>query len=142
MKVAINVAHGRFGLSPEAIKLYFKKVGKPCYFFELSYKSKEEKYEMTYTPTDTPTGALRWTVFTIPDPSANLKEAYKHHFTDSFRDDRANKFLVETIEELGSKAASGPFAKLKIVEVPDDVKWHIAGFDGWEWVAENHRTWE
>jgi hypothetical protein len=142
MKVAINVAHGSFGLSPEAIKLYFKKVGKPCYFFELSYKSKEEKYEMTYTPTDTPTGALRWTVFTIPDPSANLKEAYKHHFTDSFRDDRANKFLVETIEELGSKAASGPFAKLKIVEVPDDVKWHIAEFDGWEWVAENHRTWE
>jgi len=26
--------------------------------------------------------------------------------------------------------------------VPDDVKWHIAEFDGWEWVAEDHRTWE
>jgi hypothetical protein len=142
MKVAINAAHGGFGLSPEAIRLYCKKAGISCYFFDLSYKSKDEKYEVIYTPTDTPTGALRWTVFTIPNPHDNLKEAYKYHFSDNFRDDRANKHLIETIEELGSKAASGPFAKLKVVEVPDDVKWHIAEFDGWEWVAENHRKWE
>ena len=142
MKVAINAAHGGFGLSPDAIRLYCKKAGLPCFFFDLSYKSKNDKYEVMYTPTDTPTGALRWTVFTIPNPHDNLKEAYKYHFTDSFRDDRANKHLIEVIEELGSKAASGPFAKLKIVEVPDDVKWHIAEFDGWEWVAEDHRKWE
>jgi len=34
------------------------------------------------------------------------------------------------------------YSKLKIVEIPDDVKWHIGEYDGIEWVAENHRTWE
>jgi hypothetical protein len=30
---------------------------------------------------------------------------------------------------------------LKIVEIPDDVDWIIQEYDGFEWVAENHRTW-
>ena len=30
----------------------------------------------------------------------------------------------------------------KIIEIPDDVKWHICCVDwGGEWIAENHRTW-
>lgn len=58
-----------------------------------------------------------------------------------FYNDRANKNLIEVIEELGDDA-DGDFAKLKIVEVPDDVKWHISEYDGIEWVAEDHRTWE
>jgi len=30
---------------------------------------------------------------------------------------------------------------LKVVEVPEDVKWHISEYDGHEHVAEDHRTW-
>ena len=37
--------------------------------------------------------------------------------------------------------ANGKWAKLKIVRVPKDVKWTIEENDGWEWVAEKHRTW-
>jgi len=58
----------------------------------------------------------------------------------AFYEDRANPKLVECVETLGEKA-NGRCARLKIVEIPDDVKWHIAEYDGWEWVAENHRTW-
>ena len=140
MKVAINEKHGEFGLSAAAIKLYCKKAGIPCYFFEISYTSTEERYNIVFEPTESPSGLLRWRAFTIPNP-AEHKDPYKYHFDDGFTNDRANKHLIEAIEELGEKA-NGPFAKLKIVEVPDDVKWHIAEYDGREWVAENHRTWE
>ncbi len=49
-------------------------------------------------------------------------------------------FLVRAVQELGEKA-DGSFARLKIVEIPDDVEWTIEEYDGSEWVAENHRTW-
>jgi len=48
--------------------------------------------------------------------------------------------LVAMIEEQGT-AVNGGFADLKIVEVPDDVKWDIHEYDGNEHVAERHRTW-
>lgn len=53
------------------------------------------------------------------------------------RDDTA---LVQTVEELGA-LANGSFARLKIVEIPNDVNWYVEEYDGLEWVAERHRTW-
>ena len=53
------------------------------------------------------------------------------------RDDPA---LVATVEQLG-KAANGYYAELKVVEIPADVQWEIAEYDGAEHVAEVHRTW-
>jgi len=37
---------------------------------------------------------------------------------------------------------NGSYSRLKIVEVPDDVEWEVDEYDGNEWVAEKHRTWE
>jgi hypothetical protein len=54
---------------------------------------------------------------------------------------RDDEVLVKIVEELGTKA-NGFYSELKIVEIPDDVKWCIEDFDGKEWVAEEHRTWE
>lgn len=76
------------------------------------------------------------------------EEAYKHlglewdkygtEFNeDSLRDDPK---LIECIEKLG-KAANGKDSFIKIVEVPDDVKWYISNDDGIEVVHELHRTW-
>lgn len=48
--------------------------------------------------------------------------------------------LVQCVETLG-KAASGEFADLKVVEIPDDVDWYIVEDDGLEMVAEAHRSW-
>ena len=53
---------------------------------------------------------------------------------------RDDPYLVKVVKELGM-AANGTHANLKIVEIPGDVKWHIAEYDGAEWVAEDHRTW-
>ncbi len=59
------------------------------------------------------------------------------HDHDLPRDD---PYLVKVVKELGS-AADGAHAKLKIVEIPGDVSWHIGEYDGNEWVAEDHRSW-
>ncbi len=53
---------------------------------------------------------------------------------------RNDKDLVEIVESLGS-LANGFCASLRIVEIPDDVEWHISEYDGIEHIAENHRTW-
>lgn len=57
-----------------------------------------------------------------------------------FSDDRTNPRLVEVVETLG-KDASGGFANLEVVEVPDDVNWEIHNYDGWETIHEKHRVW-
>ena len=54
--------------------------------------------------------------------------------------ERNDQYLVRVVEELGDDA-NGRFAELKVVEVPDDVEWYVEEYDGWEWVAEVHRTW-
>lgn len=55
--------------------------------------------------------------------------------------DRNNPILLQVIEQLGIDACHGKYASLKIVEIPDDVAWHIDDYDGKEHVAEDHRTW-
>ena len=57
--------------------------------------------------------------------------------SDIARDDPA---LVKVVEELGQKSW-GSCAELKVVEIPDDVKWHVDEYDGLEHVAEDHETW-
>lgn len=54
---------------------------------------------------------------------------------------RDDPVLVDIVETFGNNAV-GKYSKLKIVDVPDDVEWTIAEYDGLEWVAEVHRTWD
>lgn len=57
---------------------------------------------------------------------------------------RDDPTLIQIIETLGLKASAGNFAKLCIVDIPDDVPedgWLIQDYDGIEWVAEKHRIW-
>ena len=54
---------------------------------------------------------------------------------------RDSKILLQVIDELGVEKASGPHAELKVIEVPEGVKWHIADYDGMEHIAEDHRQW-
>jgi hypothetical protein len=69
---------------------------------------------------------------------AGIKEDDKEFYDrDIPRDD---PYLVKIVKELGM-GANGSCANLKIVEVPADVDWMIAEYDGAEWVAEVHRTW-
>jgi hypothetical protein len=54
---------------------------------------------------------------------------------------RNGPFLVQVVEELG-KEANNEWVSLKVVEIPDGVKWEIVHRDGeGESVEERHRSW-
>jgi len=53
---------------------------------------------------------------------------------------RDDQMLSQVVEELGV-AANGYCAELKVVAIPDDVRWEIRSVDGQEQVSEVHRTW-
>lgn len=53
---------------------------------------------------------------------------------------RDNPLLVQVVEELGEEA-NGECSSLKIVEIPNDLKWEIDEYDGMEHISEIHRTW-
>lgn len=53
---------------------------------------------------------------------------------------RNDPALIQVVETMGERA-SDSYSRLKVVEIPDDVKWQIAEYDGMEWIAETHRTW-
>jgi len=57
-----------------------------------------------------------------------------------YNEDRTNPKLVECVEKLGENA-SGSHARLRVVEVPDDIEWKISDYDGQEKVEEKHRSW-
>ncbi len=55
--------------------------------------------------------------------------------------DRTSKKLIKAIEKIGLKESSGEYAKLSIIEIPDNIDWFISNFDGMESVHENHEVW-
>ena len=143
MKVVINADYGGFGLSPKALKYVADKLGQPIYFFKSSYAYGKYTY-IPISPEEAHRSIWGLRAFNIPDPGsvADLNENYdKYNWSFSrYFESRADPLLVEVVEALGDEA-NGSHAKLKIVEIPDDVEWTIQEYDGWEWVAEKHRTW-
>lgn len=65
---------------------------------------------------------------------SNKSEVY------SFELDRTDPILIQVVEALGAEA-DGRFAKLRIIEIPDDIEWEITEYDGSESVEEVHRKW-
>ena len=112
-KVVINRCHGGFGLSNKAIELLFEMKG-----WDLDKDDSSESYTVYYKKTS---------------------EGNEYFYEgDLERDDSE---LVTVVEKLGEEA-NGWAADLKIVDVPDDVKWYVDEYDGLEWVAEEHRVWQ
>ena len=58
-----------------------------------------------------------------------------------YDDNRTAPELIKLIEEKGSEYCSDNGAKLKVVEIPDDVDWYIDEYDGVETIEEVHRSW-
>lgn len=54
---------------------------------------------------------------------------------------RDDEKLVRVVEELLAEA-NGHCAELRIVAIPDEVRWEIRKTDGVEHVSEVHRTWD
>jgi hypothetical protein len=140
MKVVINADYGGFSLSPKALEYIANKLGEPIYFFKSVYSEGGARY----TPVSIEEAEKHWfglRAFKVSDPSSvSDLENYNWSFSRYF-DSRADPLLVEVVEVLG-KEANGAHARLKVVEIPDGIEWDIQEYDGLEWVAEKHRTWQ
>lgn len=69
-----------------------------------------------------------------------LEESQKLGSWYGYEYSRVDLDLIAAVEELGDKA-NGEFAKLKVVEIPDDVEYEIQDYDGIETIHEKHRGW-
>lgn len=140
MKIVINNCFGGFGLSHEAMLRYFEIKGITVY----PEKGKDAWVHWTYWTTKpedrlTSKEGDEFRKMSIEDRQAYNKQWSEQtvYERDIARNDPA---LVQVVEELG-EAANGFCSELKVVDVPDNVLWHISEYDGRESVAENHRTW-
>jgi len=126
MKVVVNRCFGGFGLSTEAIKqLVLKnadciKKCTPQHYYE-GDKVKDQKWKDSWEKdlkeyVDIGDGFLAHKYdFNI------FKDGFLYDLKSNYDNEiRANKYLVEVVEELGDRSF-GKFAKLEIVEIPDDV---------------------
>ena len=138
MKIVVNKCFGGFGLSPIAIKEYLKLKGKEAFFYiQSKYKFRggineykkvllDERHHITYVSTKD-----------LGDTTNDIPDDYYFSIHDIKRTDVD---LVKVVETLGDKANDWA-ADLRVVEIPDDVKWEIDEYDGIETVHEVHRSW-
>ena len=128
-KVVINKCFGGFGLSKAAVMRYAELKGIAL------YHERSSLCDHYYT---VPVEQYR-------DIERQVKESndcslFEGLYFSEREIERDDPFLVQVVEELGEKA-NGNCANLAVIEIPDDVEWHIAEYDGQEHIAETHRTW-
>jgi hypothetical protein len=114
MKVVINRCFGGFGLSHEAILKYAALSG------------------LNLIAVDNKSNILPYNYY--------VGSVDEEHFWSEYDIKREDPNLVKLVEQMG-ESINTRFSDLAVVEIPDDVKWHICEYDGWEHVAEDHRTW-
>ena len=114
-KIVINEYCGAFGLSHEAVLRFAKYKNIILY-----YKKTERIFDYRYFV------------------SSDLKIENEFCINEISRIDLA---LVRLVTEMG-KGVNSKYSTLKIIEIPDNVKWEIENYYGSEWVAEVHRIWE
>lgn len=118
-KVVINSCYGKFSLSEKAFSEYLKRKRAKCV---------------------SPANEFGWTKFTENLISGKNYISHYDYVSPSNLTTREDPDLIEIIENLGEESF-GMFASLKIVEIPDDVKYEITEFDGLETIREKCRTW-
>lgn len=142
MKIVINHCHGGFGLSHEAMMRYCELKGLTVYPEKVGYLNDMQYYLYWLVPKEERfdlTKVFDRENLTDEEYEAEIQK-YDNQSIDYYEIERNDPALVQVVEELG-KSADGEFARLLIVEIPDDVKWTIEEYNGREWVAEVHRTW-
>ena len=140
MKIVINRCYGGFELSAAAEGLLSTKRGVTLH----KYEQVKHKYLDGVAAYQRRAADKKVFCPTI------LTEDHGDYFEGDFKEgtywysgdiDRDDPLLIEVVEELGEEEASGDYAKLEIVEIPDDVGWYLDDYDGFESIHENHRSW-
>lgn len=124
-KIMYNACYGGFDFSDEAILLYAQKKGLKLYAFYPDYTEKSGNKNYTMKPrTDSDKGILYSRYCKTPDWQED--EAWENDI------ERTDPVMVEVVEKLGSKRASGRFANIKIEDLSPGTQYHITDYDGFE----------
>jgi len=142
MKVLINKCYGGFSVTPEVIKrlviLEAKCIEKIA---PKKYYGRESEWKKDFPNYLDMGGGF----FAHKHEYNVYKDGFLYQLIDGYGDEksktRTDKDLISVFEELGSKKSSGMCAKLGVVEIPDGIDFVIEEYDGYESVAEKHRTW-
>jgi hypothetical protein len=118
MKIAINTEFGGFSISNQAFEALLDRKNIEFDVVEIDKAWRDNDYYLAGLP--------------------HTDETYINSY--DFYSDRSDPDLIAVIEEMG-ESANGRYADIKIVDIPDDVDWHIVEYDGLEHVAEAHRIW-
>jgi len=140
MEIVLNTCYGGFGLSKRAIKRYFELIEKECYFYITDYTINSYRID---TDMDVECGLCTHIATKYLGKVLNMDDGRRelnNNYFSEYSIIRTDPLLIKVIKELG-EASNGRNAKLKIIEIPDDVEWEIEEYDGIEHIAEYHRTW-
>jgi hypothetical protein len=144
MKVVINKCYGGFGLSMKTQKRLGELLGyNDVTFYQIDHSKKHLRGE-----------AFIYEYIKIEDISENIfcscaskcdlgKTTDSETLDNNFFNPQIERYsseLIQIIEELGINA-NADCARLSIIEIPDGVDYEISEYDGFEHVAEKHRTW-
>jgi hypothetical protein len=141
MKLVINKCYGGFGLSHEATLAYLNKCGIQFWAEPNEHSLVGSTYYLVPPEERMEGNPVDWYSMTLEQRRAHNKAYSETVFYPDSDIARNDANLVSVVLELG-EAANGRCAELKVVEIPDDVEWQIEEYDGLEWVAEKHRTWD
>ena len=126
MKIAINKLSVYFELSPRAWKRYVELSGKDLHFLD------DETYQEIDIKSD---NNYRYILL-------DARQYNENNESVKFEPERNDPALIQTLEELGA-LANTDWSEFKIIEIPDDVNWHVAkDYDNdFEYIEEIHRIW-
>lgn len=127
MKIVLNkLQNGSFALSQKALDAYFARKGRRLNSYKLVTKNGEDKFIRV------PNNADDFTLWLTTWWYGNETDCVEKVFYVE-KMNRTDADLVAVVEELG-KEASGMFADLQIMTIPDNVRYTIYNNDGIETV--------
>ncbi|HEX7909932.1 MAG TPA: hypothetical protein VF534_17830 [Paraburkholderia sp.] len=127
MKIVINACYGGFSISKKAAEFMAERGSERA-------RRELEEHAKPLDPDD------RFDAISIKYGKERTFHGYGYVDGLEGRYERDDPLLVAAVETLGEEAG-GSYTNLKIVEIPDDVEWEIDEYDGFEHIAEKHRTW-
>lgn len=139
MKIVLNGCYGGFGLSYEAMVLYWHARCRDLYFYRdiSAYDgySKVHKYErisLADIQQQTKFNRLTGYIYCTTEDQGAFLDHFPEHVVSDRDIDRTDPILISVVETMGSEAASGRFAKLYIEEIPNGTQYKIDNYDGIE----------
>jgi hypothetical protein len=150
MKVVINASFGGFGISLEALRRLVEKKSslirsltpKKYYGGESLQYINKDRWQENWNKEFVDYEDLGDGMMAHPQAFNIFKEGMLYLLDDNIDEKalRTHNDLIELIETMGQNA-SGFHAKLKIVEIPDNISWYIDNYDGLERISEAHKSW-